>query len=252
MRHVVWHAWYMTGRLKVLITGINGNIGQVLVRAHADAWDVWGIDREGDGKRVFAADISDWHSLESAFAKVGRPDAVIHLAAISDSRASWDDVLKHNIVGTRNVYENAKNIGAGRVVFASSVHIVGGYDHELLGTGKTISVRDPIRPDSDYGTSKAFGEAVARQYWESFNLRSVVLRIGSVTPQDDPRGDERLMAIWLSHRDLAHLVQCAATADIDFGIYFAASKNSSRIWDLSDTERELGYHPQDDSATLAR
>ena len=239
-------------RPKVLITGINGKIGQVIVRAHQDAWDIYGIDREGDGTRVLAADISDWQQLESAFRQIGKPDAVIHLAAIASHTASWDDVLRHNIVGTRYVYECAKNIGAGRVVFTSSVHVVGGYDHELLGTGKTISIHDPIRPDSDYGTSKAFGEAIARQYWEQYQLRSVVLRIGNVTAEDDPRVDARAMAIWLSHRDLAHLVERAVNAPVDFGIYFAASKNGSRIWDLSDTERDLGYHSQDDSATLER
>ena len=37
-----------------------------------------------------------------------------------------------------------------------------------------------------------------------------------------------------------------------FGIYFAASKNATRIWDLSDTERDLSYRSKDDSATLAR
>ena len=235
---------------KVLITGINGKIGQVIVRAHSDRWDIYGIDREGDGVRVFTADISDWNSLSAAFAKIGKPDAVIHLAAIADSRASWDDVLRHNIIGTRYVYECAKNIGAGRVVFASSVHAVGAYDHELLGTGKTISVHDAIRPDGDYGTSKAIGEAMARQYWEQYKLRSLVLRIGSVMAEDDPRADVRLMAIWLSHRDLAHLMERAVMADINFGTYFAASKNTSRIWNLSDTERDLSYHSQDDSAQL--
>jgi len=237
---------------KILITGINGKIGQVIVRTHSDKWDIYGIDRQGDGDRVHAADISDWNQLADAFSAVGKPDAVIHLAALSDSHALWDDVLRYNIIGTRYVYECAKNIGAGRVVFASSVHVVGGYDHELLGTGRTINVRDAIRPDSDYGTSKAFGEALARQYWENFKLRSIVLRIGNVTAEDDPRVDERLMAIWLSHRDLAHLMERAVTADVDFGIYFAASKNATRIWDLSDTERDLSYRSKDDSATLAR
>ena len=237
-------------RPKVLITGINGKIGQVIVRAHQDAWDIYGIDREGDDKRVFAADVSDWDQLARAFTKVGKPDVVIHLAAIASHTALWDEVLKHNIVGTRYVYECAKTVGAGRVVFASSVHVVGGYDHELLGTGKTISIHDPIRPDSDYGTSKAFGEAIARQYWERCKLSSVVLRIGSVNAEDDPRVDDRMMAIWLSHRDLAHLMERAVTADVGFGIYFACSKNTSRIWDLSDTERDLGYRPQDDSAQL--
>lgn len=235
---------------KVLITGINGKVAQVIVRAFADAWDIYGIDLQGDGGRFHGADISDWGQVSAAFAAIGKPDVVIHLAAVVSSRASWDDSLRYNIVGTRNVYECAKNTGAGKVIFASTCHVVGGYDRELLGTGRTISVHDPIRPDGAYATSKAFGEALARQYYENFGLRSICIRIGNVTREDDPRGDERLMAIWLSHRDLAALVERCVSADVGFGIYFGSSNNRTRIWDLSDAERDLGYSPQDDSSTL--
>ncbi|HXV26987.1 MAG TPA: NAD(P)-dependent oxidoreductase [Candidatus Paceibacterota bacterium] len=237
-------------RPKVLITGINGKIAQVLVRELSGEWDIYGIDLEGDGERTLAADLSDWHQLEDAFGRIGRPDAVIHLGAIASSRASWDDVLKNNIIGTRYVYENAKNIGAGKVIFASSVHVMGGYDYEYLGSGKLLSADAPIRPDGDYGTSKAFGEALARQYWENYRLPSVCLRIGNVTREDDPRGDERLMAIWLSHRDLVHLMHRCLLADVDYGVYFACSGNTTRFWDLSLTERDLGYESRDDSSRL--
>ena len=40
-----------------------------------------------------------------------------------------------------------------------------------------VTTLDPIRPDSDYGTSKAFGEAVARQYHELYGIESICLNI---------------------------------------------------------------------------
>jgi hypothetical protein len=58
------------------------------------------------------------------------------------------------------------------------------------------------------------------------------------------------MAIWLSHRDLVHLVHRAFLADVDFGVYFASSRNTTRYWDLAKTEVELGYESRDDSARL--
>ena len=235
------------GRLRILITGINGTIGRAIVNGRQDTWDITGLDVvPGHGAHI--ADIADWGKIDAVFDSAGRLDGVVHLAAIASSRASWDDVLVRNIVGTRNVYESAKNHRVPRVVFASSWHVVGGY-HMHRETGGLVTVTDPVRPDGDYATSKAFGEALARQYWEQFGVRSVCLRIGNVEANDRPR-DEHAERIWLSHRDLVQLVERSLSADVDFGIYFATSGNTGGFLDLGPTERELGYVPQDDSSEL--
>lgn len=234
---------------RVLITGINGKIGQAIVSAKKDDWDIVGLDiRSGDG--VIAADVSEWDQVNRAFAAVGDPDYVVHLAAVADSRASWNDVLRHNIVGTRNVYERSKNANVKKVLFASSWHVVGAA-HMHGETNGMISPKDPVRPDGDYATSKVFGEALARQYYELHGLHSICLRIGNVEADDKPR-DEHAERIWLSHRDLVQLVTKGFESDVPFGIYFATSANDGRFLDLSAAERELGYEPRDNGATRAR
>lgn len=235
---------------RVLITGISGKIGQAIVRAKADSWDISGIDIE-PGPNVQAADISDWEQVDRAFNAIGGIDYVVHLAAIASSRALWDDVLRNNVVGTRYIFERAKNARVKKVLFAGSWHVVGGYHMHGDITARMITVSNPIRPDGDYATSKAFGEALARQYWEQFGLRSVCLRIGNVEADDRPR-DAHAERIWLSHRDLVQLVEKGLMSDVDFGIYFATSGNTNRFLDLSAARKELGYEPQDDSATLSR
>ena len=233
---------------RVLITGISGKIGQAIVRAKSDSWDISGIDIEA-GPNVQVADISDWEQVDRAFNAIGGVDYVVHLAAIASSQASWDDVLRHNIVGTRYIFERAKNARVKKVLFASSWHVVGGYHMHGDKPARMVTMNSPIRPDGDYATSKVFGEALARQYWEQFGLRSVCLRIGNVEADDQPR-DEHAERIWLSHRDLVQLVEKGLMSDIDFGVYFAISENKNRFLDLSGARKELGYEPQDDSSAL--
>ncbi len=115
-----------------------------------------------------------------------------------------------------------------RVVFASSNHVVGMFEVASgpslyrLDDPRMIDHRDEIRPDSLYGTSKVFGEALGRYYAERYEMSVVCLRIGSVLPDDDPDGPSvaegsgwlglsvadryrRLRATWLSQRDCGRL-----------------------------------------------
>ncbi len=127
-------------------------------------------------------------------------------------------MLRNNIVGTYNVYEAARLAGVERVVFASSNHAVGMF--ELDGAPGIYEVDDErrvdhtaeIRPDSLYGVSKAYGEALGRMYVERHGLRVFCLRIGAVRENDDPTQEStnplldldaegrrnRMRAVWLS------------------------------------------------------
>ena len=113
-----------------------------------------------------------------------------------------------------------------------------------------ISVKDPIRPDSDYGVSKAFGEILARYYCARWGMESICLRIGSVIADDDPTESLRFKRTWLSHRDLIQLVEKSLDSSIAFGIYYGISNNKGAFWDISNAQIELGYNPQDDASRI--
>ena len=175
--------------LRILITGINGLIGGVLQKALAGRYDVYGLDEsEPFSDRVVSTDISDYQQVARAFESL-RPQHVIHLAGNPSPDASWEDVLSANIVGTRNIFEAAREFRVSRVIYASSNHVTGGYEgiesnyflHRQTEPIK-ISTKDPVRPDSDYGVSKAFGEAIARYYCARWGVEAICLRIAS-TPQ---------------------------------------------------------------------
>ena len=241
---------------KLLITGSNGLIGGVLTAGLAPSFDVYGLDRDAaPSDRSFVADISEYSEVANVFKGIESLELVVHLAGNPSGAASWDSVLRNNIVGSRNVYEAAREFKIRRIVFASSNHAAGMYEglpptlHEV-DNPTLITIRDPIRPDSDYGVSKAFGEAVARYYYDRWGVESICLRIGTVLRDDDPTKSPRHRKTWLSHRDLTQLVEKSLLAKIGFGIYYGISKNEGHFWDISNSKEEIGYDPVDDASIL--
>ena len=242
---------------RLLITGINGRIGTILRNAFEDVHGVYGLDRiEPFSDRILSADIADYLQVSQVIQRFRPLDAIIHLAGNPSVSASWDSVLSANIIGTRNIFEAAREFQVRRVVFASSNHVTGAYEgfepdlhlHTQPEPPK-ISPHDPIRPDSDYGVSKAFGEAVARYYCARWGIEGICLRIGAVVEDDDPTQNLRLRKVWLSHRDLIQLVEKSLIANVTFGIYYGVSNNKGAFWDLANARMELGYEPQDNAFT---
>ena len=244
------------GLPRVLITGSSGKIGTVLVEGLADWFEVFGLDLIAlQGKRTLKVDISDCEQLSQVMREIERLSFIIHLAGDPRVGADWKSVLRNNIIGTRNLYEAAKDCRVKKVVFASSNHVTGAYEGippslHKQASPRIVTVRDPVRPDSDYGTSKVFGEAVARQYYELYGIHSVCLRLGSFLADDKPTRNERVLRTWISHRDLIQLVKKSILSAIEFGIYYGVSNNRGRFWDISNAEDEIGYCPEDDSSVL--
>jgi nucleoside-diphosphate-sugar epimerase len=253
-------------RRRLLITGAEGIIGTVLRERLAERFELRFLTRTPAPFESRVADISDLDAIAPAFSGI---DSVIHLAASSAVESTWEELLPANIVGAYNVYEAAARSDVPQVVFASSNHAVGMY--EVDGAPDIYEPGDPrcydhtveVRPDSLYGVSKAFGEALGRYYTERRGLRVICLRIGSIQPNDDPDRPARLeaapekpltpeqerartRALWLSHADCARLVTAAVEADaVRFGIVYGISDDPGRFFDLEHARRLIGYVPFD-------
>ena len=121
------------------------------------------------------------------------------------------------------------------MVFASSNHAVGFYPRQ-----RRIGIEAPVRPDSRYGVSKAFGEALGALYAYKHGLRVTCLRIGNVT---DAPADERRLSIWLKPEDLVQLIRIGLEHPaIRHEIFFGASDNARGWWDNAAAFR-YGYRP---------
>ena len=121
-------------------------------------------------------------------------------------------------------------------MFASSNHAVGFYPRD-----RKIGVDVTVRPDSRYGVSKAFGEALGAHYADKYGLRVTCIRIGNV---NDKPLDKRRLSIWIRPEDLAQLIRIALEhPDIRFEIFYGSSDNQAGWWDNSNALR-FGYRPQ--------
>src|SRR4029450_13233218 len=103
-----------------------------------------------------------------------------------------------------------------------------------------IGVDAAVRPDSRYGVSKAFGEALGALYAYKHGLRVTCIRIGNFA---DAPVDKRRLSIWLSPADLVQLIRIGLEhPDIHHEIFFGASDNARSFWDHEAAFR-YGYPP---------
>ena len=177
--------------MKLLITGASGLIGSFLRTRLGETgrYEISGVDaRTVDDDSLTNFTLADCYDYDAILPAFEGQDAVVHLAANAPVQTPWPDVLRNNIASTHNVYEAARQQGVKRVVFASSNHAVGNFEldepYRSIGLGDYSLIDNdpakipqvdhtvPIRPDSDYGVSKAFGEATGRYYHEHFGLGS--------------------------------------------------------------------------------
>jgi uronate dehydrogenase len=225
---------------KILITGAAGDVGSHLRREFAGRYalrlsDIRPVANLSPEEEFIRGDCA---SLRDMLRVTQGVEAIVHLGGFS-VEGSWDTILRANIVGTYQVFEAAHRNGVRRMVFATSNHAVGFYDRD-----ETIDHRVYPKPDSRYGVSKVFGEALGSLYADKYGMEVVCLRIGNVNPRPM---DKRRLSIWLSPRDLAQLVAIAIDRPgIRFEIVYGVSGNRRSWYDNANAER-LGYKPQDDS-----
>lgn len=233
---------------RVLITGAAGGVGTFLRTGLVElGWTVRGFDLrtppEPGPVEWMAGDIGDPAALDAAMRHV---DVVIHLAGIP-GEDRFERILKTNIDGTYQVFDAAVRAGVPRVLAASSNHAVGYYERaDYQDSPIGVDVRP--RPDTYYGVSKVFMEAVGSFYADRHGLRVACVRIGSCFAE--PRG-RRMLDTWLSPADAVRLFHALATApELRYEIVYGISANKTAWWDLENARR-LGYRPQDDSEAFA-
>src|SRR5216110_1592462 len=227
----------------VLITGATGDVGTHLSRELAGKYKLRLSDKRPmkapKGQTFIKADIS---KMSDALRITKGVDAIVHLGGYS-VEGPWQGILNANIVGCYNVFEAARRNGVKRILFPTSNHATGFYSRN-----QTIDHRVYPKPDSRYGVSKVFGEALGSLYADKYGLEIFNIRIGNVNPQPI---DKRRLAIWISPRDLAQLVTIGIEhPDVRFEIVYGVSGNKRSWYDNSNAVR-LGYKPGDDSERFA-
>lgn len=270
--------------MDVLMTGVYGRCGTAVIdHLHdSDEYDFTYFNRSDrpedhpyGGYDTVVGDVADGDALREA---AEGHDAMVHMAAYPYTDGSWDDVFEPNIVGMYNALEAAREAEMESFVFLSTNHVMGGYEDEFApdiyypDDDLVVDHTDPVRPDSFYGMTKAYGEDMGRYYAEKkeYPKQFYAIRVCSVRmPEyDHPYGDAeravdegemergsdeyeetvaRMKAMWQSRRDFAHQIDCCLQDDdVEFGIFSGVSDNRRRWYDLEHARARLGYNPQDD------
>jgi uronate dehydrogenase len=111
-----------------------------------------------------------------------------------------------------------------------------------------VGISEPERPDSRYGVSKAYGEALGRMYADKYGLEVACLRIGSFRARPE---DARQLATWISHRDMVELTRCCIeAAKFHFVVLYGVSNNTRNRWQ-NPHAAEIGYRPVDNAEQYA-
>jgi NAD+ dependent glucose-6-phosphate dehydrogenase len=246
-----------TESLDILITGTRGRVGNVIVPGLSEAFNVTEFDivlsdsgSPDSNERQIHGDITEFDVVLGAVQKV-RPDCIVHLAGNANQDAPAENIYKPNYIGLRNIYTAAARCHVPKIVFASSLHTLSGhagFPHKSpFEDERKFSPLDEPKPGNPYGESKVWGEKRAHEYYDKFGIRTVILRLGDLNPENKPTEEPyaQFAPIWLSHRDATQAFTKAILAETPkpVSIYFATSDNDGP-YDIQQTIEELGYAPE--------
>jgi dihydroflavonol-4-reductase len=190
--------------MKVLVTGANGHIGanvvrelleeghevRAFVRKTADLRGIEGLDIE----LVYG----DVMSLDTLIPAAQGCERIIHLAAVYKTIASTpEEIVEPAVVGSKNIFEAAKQAGISRIVYTSSVASIGFSDkpeHMRNGDDWNDDAQNP------YYVAKTQSEKVAQQLSRDYDIELIVLCPAIVLGAHDYRvtPSNQLVMDWLN------------------------------------------------------
>ncbi|MGN6798899.1 MAG: NAD-dependent epimerase/dehydratase family protein [Gaiellaceae bacterium] len=224
----------------LVVTGCAGRVAGMIAAELRERFHLRGLDVETPANGVVDefvhADVRDIGATALAFDGAA---AVLHLAAQPAQADFRERLLPRNLDGTWAVYEAAVQTAVPRLVFASTLQTIQGYE-----PGERVPANAAPRPSSIYGATKLFGEALGRYHADNSALGVACLRMGAVRAADTP--DARANdSIWLGSRDLARLVAAAVDSEVRFAIVTAVSPPATERFD---TANPFGWTPVEQPA----
>lgn len=163
--------------MKILITGSSGLIGSAVAQdliAHGNSVVTFDAE-QGD-------DICD---IQAVTKVVQGCDAVIHSAAMLGFPDQADsDIFDVNVKGTWNVVSAAAKAGVKRLVYLSSVNVLGIFKGERHPDYFPINDDHPKYPLTAYGTGKLMCEEMCRAFTNATDMTCIALRPPSVWPPE--------------------------------------------------------------------
>ena len=161
--------------MRIAVTGATGFLGRYIVARLAAAghrlrcWHRQSSDLSGFGA---AAEAVDWLPGQLADASAARElvqgmDALVHAALlrpngagfIGSAKTDLPAFLQANLMGSLQLFQEAKEAGVKRCVFISTCAV-----HDVILNDRPLDEAHPLWPKSHYGAHKAALEAFVHSY----------------------------------------------------------------------------------------
>jgi len=240
--------------MRIAVTGSRGRIGSHVYRQiEAAGHEALGVDlpARADDQNYICADVTEFGAVVDALHGC---DAVVHLAAIPDSRlVASSKTFASNMAGVWNVCEACRVLGVHRVVFASTIQalISSVRRNPTPFTHFPVDEAHPLDPQSDYSLSKALGEQVGAMFARHYGLTVVNLRFMWVTTPEETRslpverptdGWHPALYAYCDVRDTARACVLAATAPLPPNSHTAAFVTARDTWVTAPSAQIVAEH----------
>ena len=238
----------------IMITGATGTIGVEVAKHLINNHELTLVGQDfsdfpkdiADRSHIVSADLTDPDNWEGVLDEI---EYIIQFAGQADQDADfYASLLDLNYKIPHNLFQAAMHAKKlKRVIIASSIHAVDAYPEN-----NQVKVTDPVRPKNLYGVSKVYVEALAAHHAYVNDVESIAIRIADYKASDDelePDADKNGMAMYLSKRDMNHLIDCCLEAEMKepFLLVNGISNNAFPRLSLEEARVKLGYTPQDDA-----
>lgn len=181
--------------MKVLIIGAAGFVGGYLIRHLNEElhWNVIAtklpqesISSIPSSIEVFDLDILNKDNIFSLL-KTVHPDAIIHLAAQSSVRLSWDQpdlTVDINIKGTLHILDSIRSLDYNpRLLLIGSGEEYG----HIMPTESPLKESNPIRPGNIYAATKACQNMLGKIYADAYKMDIMSVRsFNHIGPNQSP------------------------------------------------------------------
>lgn len=176
---------------KVLITGVAGSGGSYLAEYIAENHPEveihgagrWHATTTSDNlaairdKIIFhECDLMDFSSIFKVLEK-SKPDAIFHLAAHANVRASFEtplSVMQNNVMGTANLFEAIRSAKLDPwIQLCSTSEVYGIVDPKYV----PINEETPMRPSSPYAVSKVTQDLLGFSYFKAYKMKIIRTRM---------------------------------------------------------------------------
>ena len=187
---------------KILVTGAAGGIGTRLRKLLPGRLSGHPLERHPQARRSGGQMKNSWRPISPTWARSRKSSPASTASCISAAfRSKARGTPSTRPISSAATICSRRPTAPASSAWCSPPPIT---PSASIRASKRIGVDVTVRPDSRYGVSKAFGEALGALYADKHGLRVTCLRIGNF---GDAPLDQRRLAIWLKPEDLVQLIR---------------------------------------------